>query len=56
MITSRRKATIWRVYCNGVELGVDFRSLSAAQAAKASYQADWPRLKYYVRAVRPTTV
>ena len=42
---------VYRVYCDGVEFGVDYCSLPAARAAKAAFVRSWPRLRYYIRRV-----
>lgn len=42
----------YRVYCDGLEYGIDYATLAMARAAKASYAASFPHHRYYIRKVR----
>jgi hypothetical protein len=44
------RAKVWRVYCQGVEFGTDYPTRESAQKVARDYRADWPNLRYYVRA------
>ena len=39
----------YRVYCGGIEFGMDYPTKIAAAAAMAAYAKNFPRLSYTVR-------
>lgn len=41
--------TIWRIYCQGNEFGIDYPTRRRAQIVAESYRKDFPHLHYYVR-------
>jgi len=43
---------MYRIYCNGHEFGTDYPSLAEARAVKATYQANFPFLRYIIRKAR----
>lgn len=43
------KRTVWRVYCDGREFGIDYATLDAARAAKRAYEPRFPRRRYTIR-------
>lgn len=43
--------TVYRVYCDGRDLGEDFATLAKARTAKAEFARHWPSHRYYIRAV-----
>ena len=42
---------IWRVYCNGLDFGADYKSLKAARKAKEKFLHYWDGRHYYIRAI-----
>jgi hypothetical protein len=45
---------MYRVYCNGLEFGIDYPTLEAARAAKRQYAEHFKWCRYYIRkATRP---
>ena len=43
--------TVYCVYANGQEFGIDYPTLEAARVVKAAYAPHWPHIKYYIRKV-----
>ena len=41
----------YRVYGDGREFGLDYPNLAEARRVKELYAAEWPRTRYYIRAV-----
>jgi hypothetical protein len=47
---------IYRVYCAGIEFGIDHATLAGARAAKAMYEQHFPQLNYYIREISDVVV
>ena len=43
---------VWRIYADGHEFGRDFQTLKDAREVKAEFAALFPKVRYYIRAVR----
>lgn len=43
--------TMYRVYCNGREFGVDYPDRKSAQQAAAAYRDHFPHSRYYIRKI-----
>jgi len=41
----------YRVYADGREFGIDYRTLEAAREAKARYARYFPHVRYYIRRI-----
>lgn len=46
-----KRRRFYRIYADGIEFGIDYRSLERAREVKRSYQQEFPKVRYYIRRV-----